>query len=835
MNNEIVDTEALEGWADLWRYPQLAIALQDGRLDQQTLYKAVLEGLAAPVCNAEHAARLLIDVGAFAAAERLFGDREQLRDLLEEARTTAIADLERRAVLLARRAERSGVDAQPPAGVAAATRDRRTAGEALLDAWERHIADAERQRRAEIEQLVAESDPPLPQARRESIQRCLALGEFGPALRLARKTSAVSEIGRPSDVPRAQRWPWHKPLDEMLGWYFEGRAETTAEFRAQWVPPSEDTAAWDLLSAFKAVAEGLDRRNAERLIDALHRLLGVSGAEELPALVEMEASGGVHGAVSGLLDPRLPKLALPHQMPLWIAPGSVPPPTDPPERPLLWLVTDRRPRTEAVPGGVAIWDAASIFQLAAPQQGGRPGQVPIRRITAMRMICAQLRLDDLLGDTHAVELGAFLDLRRTLGWLFDLLGVHVHETALDILFYDTGEHRVALRQALTALLPDEARPAELTAEDVTRWHGDSVALETFRTRVLRKLASDAERSSVLHAALLHYRRSREAHFTANDIEAVLRGLQQEDLEPTARRRPLRLPSSYLYVPRALRGLASGLVTEDDEGFHLLPGGLRDLLSENERYLEAATRRALQEVWKGRDTVAESVQLRLTLESIRHLAANHLDSFRKLVREMERHRMGLPPELGDLITNAISGFEQFEDYRRTAEINAQEGIEDPRPFDLAVLLAELADERTDRRVEVTAIGETLENTVHVFTSRFLLKMALDNLILNAMQAITRGASTAGQVRLLLRDSTAPDGAPLAVIEIEDDGPGVAAELRARLEKQEPVSTRGVGGRGLPDARDLLAYCGGFLELAPEASQLGGAHFRVTVPVDTSDPS
>ncbi len=68
-----------------------------------------------------------------------------------------------------------------------------------------------------------------------------------------------------------------------------------------------------------------------------------------------------------------------------------------------------------------------------------------------------------------------------------------------------------------------------------------------------------------------------------------------------------------------------------------------------------------------------------------------------------------------------------------------------------------------------------------------------------------------------------------IEIEDDGPGVAAAVRDRL--FEPfVTTKEVGegtGLGLAVCRGLVESVGGEVSLDP--SYVGGARFTVVLPV------
>lgn len=113
-------------------------------------------------------------------------------------------------------------------------------------------------------------------------------------------------------------------------------------------------------------------------------------------------------------------------------------------------------------------------------------------------------------------------------------------------------------------------------------------------------------------------------------------------------------------------------------------------------------------------------------------------------------------------------------------------------------------------------------------REMLRQVLVNLCDNSAHA------GAGRVRLEL--SARPDAAGgVAMIEVADDGPGVAEEVRARI--FEPyTTTRTIGegmGLGLAIAKKILLDHGGDLELLPAAAAgegaVGGAVFRLSLPL------
>jgi signal transduction histidine kinase len=112
---------------------------------------------------------------------------------------------------------------------------------------------------------------------------------------------------------------------------------------------------------------------------------------------------------------------------------------------------------------------------------------------------------------------------------------------------------------------------------------------------------------------------------------------------------------------------------------------------------------------------------------------------------------------------------------------------------------------------------------------LLQQVFFNLLVNAVQAL----ETQEPPRLLAVRTRVRDGS--AVIEFEDNGPGVADDVAEKV--FEPfVTTKGIGqgtGLGLAVARRIIDEHGGTIELSAGAARNGGrshgACFRVTLPL------
>jgi CheY-like chemotaxis protein len=121
---------------------------------------------------------------------------------------------------------------------------------------------------------------------------------------------------------------------------------------------------------------------------------------------------------------------------------------------------------------------------------------------------------------------------------------------------------------------------------------------------------------------------------------------------------------------------------------------------------------------------------------------------------------------------------------------------------------------------TTFRSSLKREVEVAGPRSFFARAVGNLLRNAARHARR------ELRLSV-DSLSPEDR--VSVRIEDDGPGIAPELRARL--FEPFVSRSEFGTGLglSFARWGIERLGGTLSVDPSPSSLGGAAFVVELPV------
>lgn len=187
-----------------------------------------------------------------------------------------------------------------------------------------------------------------------------------------------------------------------------------------------------------------------------------------------------------------------------------------------------------------------------------------------------------------------------------------------------------------------------------------------------------------------------------------------------------------------------------------------------------------------------------------------------VRRMQRETERIHGVVRDLL-----------DFARPEEKAAPSGSP-PAPADVRAAAGDVvALVRPQKQFRNVRVETEIEGAPLVTLAQPRLVQVLLNLALNAGHAIV---VIGGQGRVTIR-AHAIDGARVR-IEVEDDGPGVAAEVRDRL--FEPfVTTKDVGegtGLGLAVCRGLVESAGG--EIGLDAAYDGGARFYVVLPASSS---
>jgi two-component system sensor histidine kinase HydH len=128
---------------------------------------------------------------------------------------------------------------------------------------------------------------------------------------------------------------------------------------------------------------------------------------------------------------------------------------------------------------------------------------------------------------------------------------------------------------------------------------------------------------------------------------------------------------------------------------------------------------------------------------------------------------------------------------------------------------LGTQARDRGIRVEFLAEARRTMLDCDSEQ--ISQVLLNLIMNALQIVADG----GHVQLRSRDE-----AERVVIEVADDGPGIAAEDRGRIFEPFVFKREGGIGLGLAVVRQILRQHGG--DIVADQSPLGGALFRFWLP-------
>ena len=153
---------------------------------------------------------------------------------------------------------------------------------------------------------------------------------------------------------------------------------------------------------------------------------------------------------------------------------------------------------------------------------------------------------------------------------------------------------------------------------------------------------------------------------------------------------------------------------------------------------------------------------------------------------------------------------------------------PKPLDLAAFVTRVVsvyeEQATESKVALTVTVP--EAPVRVHADAALVHVVVSNLIGNAIDALAVAPS--GHVRISLEQR-----GDLAVLRAADDGPGVAAAVRAKLFEPFVTGKPSGVGIGLALSRKIARAHGGDLVLEPSAT---GASFLFTLPtISTVKPN
>jgi signal transduction histidine kinase len=183
---------------------------------------------------------------------------------------------------------------------------------------------------------------------------------------------------------------------------------------------------------------------------------------------------------------------------------------------------------------------------------------------------------------------------------------------------------------------------------------------------------------------------------------------------------------------------------------------------------------------------------------------------------------------ELCGEMLTELKRVDDIMKSLLSSAKPSPPQRRPTDLHGLLDDLERLMSPglRRRGVTLTVEAASGLIEARVDPAKIRQVLLNLVGNAADALTGGG------HIVLRAGPFPDGGG-AIVTVEDDGPGMAAEVADKI--FEPFFTTKFSGTGLglAIARSLIQQHGGRLEFETEAGK--GTTFYVLIPDNHDEAS
>lgn len=209
------------------------------------------------------------------------------------------------------------------------------------------------------------------------------------------------------------------------------------------------------------------------------------------------------------------------------------------------------------------------------------------------------------------------------------------------------------------------------------------------------------------------------------------------------------------------------------------------------------------------------------------ASNYLSACRLLMEQPE-----LPRErLDDALTRADQEVRRAAGVVRKLRDFFQQGTVERDAIDVRDLLQRVERRLAPRasRLDVSIDLRTPPELPHLQADAVQLELILNNLLINALDAYEESGLTRGQVIVAVQpaESGEAERDPGLRLSIDDDGPGIPAELGDRLFEPFTTSKSGGMGLGLAISRTLAEANGGRLDY--RRSTRGGSRFELTLPI------
>lgn len=226
----------------------------------------------------------------------------------------------------------------------------------------------------------------------------------------------------------------------------------------------------------------------------------------------------------------------------------------------------------------------------------------------------------------------------------------------------------------------------------------------------------------------------------------------------------------------------------------------------------------------RQAANRRAQVALLGSGLAHEIRNPLNAMNLNLQMLEEELQGVPgleaAEVGELLSSIKEEIRRLERLVENFLLYARPTAPRFEEADLNRLLSELARFfQADFRqsgIRLALDLEPLLPSVEMDTTQ--VKQALMNLLVNARQVLRPGGT------VTVRSRPGPSGE--VVVEVQDDGPGIPAEVRAKIFDVFYSGRGGGTGLGLAIAQQIVTHHGGAIEVDSEEGR--GTTFRIRLP-------
>lgn len=818
----------------IWRYPELAATLIRRRPAPAEAAGLLLRGIARPR-HLDQALADLIARGDFDAADKLLEhltvtdgsvpdldpkfDVAAAESELANARAQARLRVQALWDALNERAARVGLTRE--SGESAVKESARRIADALVlvDARAETVTEVEERRRQELlAQLPGESATWPEWA--TAVRTAIDAQEFQLAAGML-STGPSRAIGTgPLLIPNVPgRWIWPgASWDTVMARYSHagGGAITAAENR--YLPAHDDLAASRLVDALRGLRSAPDPESANVFVGSLADIAGcsVESVTDPSGLTVFKLRWPAEDDLPGIF----PALHGGLRLVVGDISGSV---NHPPADTVVFRA-ELGARDSAPDDTLQVLlDAQDILLLLARTQSvPSPEQ---RRANLLRTALRRMPPAALLAE--GVQIGRAP--RVQLAWVFDLLGLIPDGLVLDYILLEVGEHPLALRTVLLALLATlDGRPG-ITLDDVRATTGPEMD-DALRVDVLSTVAEGTTVWAVLWLTLLS--------FGGDDVFTTQRTYQELSAMAGPRGED-RLVDAQSVADALGELVRMRILREAPDGFRLPPARLTAALLSSPLEFDAVA--AALEAHAGElDEAAAALIGPLVARALGHRVDNEVLGIGRLLErvldQVEVASMRDDIEQALIRVRGLGGGAYTRFYF--------ESLTPRRRVDLSDLVRRVASAALDQvPAGVSVVAELGGRDYYVQAVPALLENCLLNLIRNAADALEAGSGWARPtIRLALRDAplsgrprrvTATDRA--VVIDTIDNGPGFAAQqleqLRSELNMDEDVRRRASSlarGRGLSLTSALVRHFNGDLNIDNLGGQ-PGAHVSIWLPL------